>query len=674
VLLDNPWATWMPVRAGRDYLGQYTRAGALDAVAELIWNGLDAEADMVNVDVETATMGIDELRYVTRVVVTDNGHGMDHARAVSAFESLGDSWKKTLNGRTVNDKRALHGSKGRGRFLVYSIGHQARWSSVSHGPDGAFRVEIVGEQDRIDGFVIEDPVPTTEPAGTRVAVLVEQGRSNSSLLRDDLPLQLTARLAGHLLANEDIVVRVNGRRLDPAELIEGDPLDVPLDQIAAVQLDGHEVPVLTIVDWTEEMRRAPSIVLCNESGMALMVLDKPVANPAVKVTGYLRWSGFSRSALDMAFATVHYPEILAEAIKVFDHHVKTRLGAVTATIVTRLKEEGSYPYETDNLADPIQQTEQEMFDLVAVTARGVLSSGSRQARAMSARLFKLALEERPESLDSILAGTLELSFEEREELADMLRHSSLGNIVGAAAEVTRRVDLISALRHAVYSDDMASRMREVDQLHPLVKDNVWLFGEDWRLSRSEASLTTVLRDVLGDEVMLEADLAASGGQVRREDGTTGRLDLVLQRTIRSPGSQHRLVVELKRPKVALGEKELTQIRSYARALSRHAGMGPSKWTFWLVGAHLSEDITDQMDQRDRAWGHIVNQEHYEVWVTTWGQLLDDAARRLEFYREQLSYDIGQEAAVARVRERHGALLPDDQSARACPVDLLGEVR
>jgi len=77
----------------------------------------------------------------------------------------------------------------------------------------------------------------------------------------------------------------------------------------------------------------------------------------------------------------------------------------------------------------------------------------------------------------------------------MLRHSSLGKIVGAASEVTRRLDLIATLRHVIYSPDVSEDMREVDQLHPLIKDNAWLFGEDWRLSRSEASLTNILRTV-----------------------------------------------------------------------------------------------------------------------------------------------------------------------------------
>ncbi|MBB5808903.1 hypothetical protein F4560_008671 [Saccharothrix ecbatanensis] len=99
---------------------------------------------------------------------------------------------------------------------------------------------------------------------------------------------------------------------------------------------------------------------------------------------------------------------------------------------------------------------------------------------------------------------------------------------------------------------MRRRMREVDQLHPLVKDNAWLFGEEWRLSRSEPGLTTVLRDVLADDALLEADLIASGGQVLRDNGRTGRLDLVLQRTIHTPGLQHRLVIRVEAPECRTG--------------------------------------------------------------------------------------------------------------------------
>ncbi|ANZ35909.1 hypothetical protein BBK82_07245 [Lentzea guizhouensis] len=656
---------WEQIRAGRDALGDYLKVSPLDAVAELVWNSLDAEADEVSIDIEYDGMGTDEVRYVSQVAVTDNGHGMSHERARSAFLSLGDSWKKGLGGRTVNKKRALHGKKGKGRFFVYGIGGFVRWTSVSATPDGNVLVEVVGEEQRMEGFSISEPVQTEEPTGTRVTVQAGEGRATAALVRTDFAHQLAARLAGHLLANDDITVLVNGIQLDPAELIDGEPVDIPLTDLDSAEVAEHEPPVLTIVDWTDEMRAAPTIVLCNEEGMALVELDKPVPNTAAKTTGYLKWRRFTGSDMSLALAHMQFPDVISAATKIYETHVRDRLGEITATIVTKLISEGTYPYDTTDIADPIRRTERDMFDLVAVTARSALNSGSRAQREMSARLLKLALEERSEDLDLILTSALGLTGDEREQLADMLKHSTLGNIVGAGAEVARRVELIIALRGAIYGNDSRRRMREVDQLHPLVKDNVWLFGEDWRLSRSEAGLTSVLRDVVHAEAVLEADLTPVPA-VRRSDGRAGRLDLVLQRTAGSPGDQHRLVVELKRPSLVIGDKELTQVKTYARTLSKHPAVGASRWTFWLVGADIGDDIEEDVNQVDRAQGHVVKAKNYDIWVTHWGQLLDNATRRLEFYRDQLKYDITQEAATERVRQRHGELLPPEEPMNPAP--------
>jgi hypothetical protein len=220
---------WVPIQAGQDHLQQYTRRSPIDALAELVWNGLDAEADLVDVDIQVESVddGARELRYVSHIVVTDNGHGITPERASETFRSLGDSWKRSLNGRTVNGKRPLHGSQGRGRFLAYSLGQRAHWSSVAAGKEGHQRVEIEGDRARINGFTISPPQPTGDPTGTTVAISVEQGRPLMALLRDDTAERLTARLAAHLLGNPDITVRVNGEPLDPGSLIEGDPATGP---------------------------------------------------------------------------------------------------------------------------------------------------------------------------------------------------------------------------------------------------------------------------------------------------------------------------------------------------------------------------------------------------------------------------------------------------------------
>jgi len=44
------------------------------------------------------------------------------------------------------------------------------------------RIEIECDQDKIDGFSNNDPVPATAPTGTTVTIGVEQGRTLAALL------------------------------------------------------------------------------------------------------------------------------------------------------------------------------------------------------------------------------------------------------------------------------------------------------------------------------------------------------------------------------------------------------------------------------------------------------------------------------------------------------------
>lgn len=120
-----------------------------------------------------------------------------------------------------------------------------------------------------------------------------------------------------------------------------------------------------------------------------------------------------------------------------------------------------------------------------------------------------------------------------------------------------------------------------------------------RLSASEVGLTNVLHEAARDDLAIEADPVRQGKQVLLPEGKRGRVDLLLQRTLIGPSDQRsRLVVELERPSIKLGDQELTQVKRYARALTEHPGVGQSQWRFWL----------------------------------------DQAARRLRFYKEQLTYN------------------------------------
>ena len=71
------------------------------SLAELIWNGLDADADKVSVRFDENALG-----GLERIRVADNGGGIAYAEAQLLFGSLGGSWK-SQKGRTAKG-RSLH--------------------------------------------------------------------------------------------------------------------------------------------------------------------------------------------------------------------------------------------------------------------------------------------------------------------------------------------------------------------------------------------------------------------------------------------------------------------------------------------------------------------------------------------------------------------------------------
>lgn len=652
------------VKAGKSVLERFASQPAVDAIVELIWNALDAEADEVTVRFERGSLGEGGPEHVTRVQVEDNGHGIDPETAVDQFTTHGDSWKLGLSGRTLNDKRVLHGRHGRGRFYAYSLGYRATWRTVWENADGTHvEFTLEGSRSAINQFTDTELAPTEKAhTGTTVDIPVDQSKTLSVLLDEDLPTRLSARFAPHLLGNSDIKIRVDGVLLNPKPLIAEHPDDEPLTEIPAKDLHGHDPPILRVIEWNEQVRaEMPLVVLCNEGGVALAEFDLHKRRP-VKVTGYVLWEGFDSSRQDLLMAEMAHAPVIDAARARVGEYIRRRADELRGSIVKQLVDEDSYPYPTTPSSDPVEQAEQQLYDVMLVAARSAIGANQRERR-MSARLMQIAVQARTEEVDDIIDAVLGLPPDIRGLLRDLLKDTTLASIVKAGGEVRTRLELVVGLRRLLYSSDTAQQMREVDQLHPLVRDNEWLFGEEWRLSRSELSLTNVLRQVVPDTVALESDLAAAGGQVVRGDGKSGRVDLLLQRHFQGPSSKpERLVVELKRPSLKLKAEHLEQVRSYARALDQHQGVINGHWTFWLVGTAFDDDLLADAEQIDREWGHVDKRRNYNIFITRWSDLIETAERRLEFLREQLNLEIGQDAAAHRLHERHGDLIPEIHSA------------
>lgn len=640
------------LQVGGPKIRQYSKKPAVAAVTELIWNALDANATEVSVDLERTESGA-----IERISVVDNGDGFDLDVAKLAFGEYGDTWKAKRT-KTVGDKRILHGKKGEGRLFAFSLGDEVTWQSraVSGGEVRVTRVashlsnpqkwdiDDLGEIDRSIG------------TGTVVSIEVPQTKTLSALDQADTDLEITARLAFYLRSYTDVQVVFNGNILDPAEAIAQE-FDIELDLPLSFETDERK-PLVTVVEWTKKVS-AQKLLICDHSGVAFQEFGEPLPDSLVNFTPYLRSDRFQiNTDHDLALAIMKNDELIQLAMESVKEHLRKRRSEIQGEIVDKLKSEGIYPYPDENPSASLD-AERKTFDVVITAARGALPK-SGTSRRLAIKLFHHALESNPGHLQEILSKVLDLPVEDQQHLAQLLQETELSNVIRSAATVTNRMKFIAGLRKILSDKVSRKEFREVDQLHPMIADNLWLFGDEWELSRSEVGLTSVLEshlENLDEGAVLETKLDT----VRRADGTKGRVDIVLFRGIGDEKFKRRLVIELKRPSVSVGKKELDQVKSYARAIVDDPQFNGTscKWTFVLVTYdYKKHEIDRDINQKDKPHGLADDQEEYEVWVKSWGEIFEQAESNLKFFYDQLEYEATDSRVLGYLEKSYKERVPE----------------
>jgi hypothetical protein len=274
-------------------------------------------------------------------------------------------------------------------------------------------------------------------------------------------------------------------------------------------------------------------------------------------------------------------------------------------------------------------------------------------------LIKQSLKENPESLQLIFQNVLNLPKEHQDDLAQLLEKTSLSSIISSAKLVANRLDFIRGLELMLFGKDSKQKLLERDQLHQVLAKETWMFGEEFHLSNNEETLNEVL--VKFREEILKP--LADDSPVTLEDGSTGRIDLMLARSVPQPRADERehLVVELKRPAKKICTKVLGQIEDYAIAVAKDERFRDTKtkWVFWAISNEMTDEARRKARQRDRPEGLVYDDPELRitVWAKTWGQLIQDCKGRLNFFKEKLDYEATHDSALTYLKSAHEKYIP-----------------
>lgn len=638
------------VTAKKDFLTRLSAAQPLMALAECIWNSLDADAMKVEVEFLAGPLGLE------KVVIRDDGTGMTRDDAPKLFEGLGGSWK-TRAAKTRRHGRFLHGREGRGRFKAFTLGRVADWNVIydNGGALRTFRVSVISD-DLERGEVSDEDDCSAGGTGVEL-VISELTRDLRHLAGEDGQQALTEVLAPYLLLYPDVRVSVNGLLLNP----EGGIANRKSYPLAPVENEGVSHPVmLEVIEWKRATDR--SLYLCGAQGFPLLVIDERLPQADRGYCAYLKSPYLQdlhdKNVLGLGELNSPLQTMLAEARQAIRDHMRRRAAAEAQSVVQAWKNENVYPYAEAPL-NAVEQVERDVFDIVAVTAARHIEDfdrASQKARRLQLRTLRIAVEQGGEEIQFVLGEVLKLPKKELGDLAGLLRETTLSSIIAGARVVSDRLRVITGLESLVFEKSHSRVLKERSQLHRLVAENTWLFGEENNLMVDDEGLDRCLAEhakARGVEVLGSAP-------VLHPTKKRGIVDLMFgrQRRPHGDGAIEHLVVELKAPKVCIRQKEIGQVEGYAQAVVSDARFDKArtKWTFWVLSRTVDEAYCDLRQIRHAPTGVINESGNVVIWVKTWSSLFQENRARLKFFQEALAVRVTREGALDHLRQTYSKYL------------------
>lgn len=652
-----------PVEVQSDFLEKITRAKPVQALAEFIWNSLDADASRVDVFINTNALGV-----MSEIIVRDNGTGMEYEKAPELFQRLGGSWKR-VGATTKKAGRFLHGQDGRGRFKAFTLGRIAEWNVVYQKGKSlsAFSVTMNASNMK-EVSISEEKLAEREACPGVTFTIAELHREFRSLTSETGIQELTEMFALYLADYKDVAIVVDGKRIDPS-IVMASQGSINLSDVSD---DGRTYPVrLDIIEWKTVTKRA--LYLCGEKGLPLKRVDGRFHVGSFQFSAYVKSSYVSKlqkeGTLELSEMNSAMEKVIAEAQTAINDYFRTRAAKEASSVVQEWKESQVYPYQGE-ATNRIEEVERQVFDIVAVTAAQYLpefSASPHKNKALHLRLLRQAMEKSPEELQLILGEVLKLPKRKQEELAELLRDVSLSSIISAAKIVADRLRFLTGLDAILFDTESKKRLRERSQLHRIIEQNCWLFGEEYNLSVDDKSLTEVLRkhrELLGDSIAIDEP-------VKHPSKERGIIDLMLSRSIRRHKADDltHLVVELKAPKVKINRNEITQLEEYAMSVTQDERFRSvnTTWVFWAI----SDDYGDYAEHRMKNFtsnnGKIYESGNVSIWVKSWAQVLDENRARLQFFQEHLEYEADRGASLQHLQDKYahfleGVLVEDSSTA------------
>jgi len=389
------------VQAQKDHIDSLCSSSAILAIAELIWNALDADAFDVRIDIiQNSLGGMDAIR------VADDGMGINALDIEHQFGNLGGSWKRNAD-KTRRTGRVLHGCKGRGRFKAFALGQYVEWSTTMETASGLQSFVISGDASDPSQFTIDELDQTGPAAGTEV--MITNVRNSLNSLRDTTGVlqQLSTYFALYLKAYPNVKIYFQGLLVNPV-IVQKAAKSYTLKSSTGA------IAELEVIEWKAKKTKA-KIIFCNPNGFALHEIDAGIRpGNEFNFTAYLISPLFEELHTEnLLIVEDLHPEIRAfleaarETLRTYFRELRE---AMEGDILRQWLEEKIYPFENEAASDQEAQSRKHFDECARIlqTYSAGFDGLALPDRRLIFQLLKSTLETNPASAMEALTTNLKI--------------------------------------------------------------------------------------------------------------------------------------------------------------------------------------------------------------------------------------------------------------------------
>lgn len=633
-----------------DQIEPLTRKRPIEGLAELIWNALDADATRIDVSCENDLLP-DSIKSIT---VKDNGLGMPSDAAEEAFSNFGGSHKK--ESKKTPKGRPYHGQHGTGRYKSLSIGNHVEF--LFHEKDKTTKLTLTEAFKSKPKIEVSEKV--SQATGTLVTITqIKDSVKYENLFGTDSLNELKKRFCLYIEKFKDIKVFFNGTLIDFTDLKE-EEYDLTKDLLDQITEDEFKDLSCQIVQWKEfDNGEVSRIYICNKNNQVIgdlplhfktryplsVFLSGAFAEDA-GFEGRLHLSNIDENLQNLIRATKAL--VKKKDLELADNHAQE--------VVENLKKEELYPFSAEPKTE-FEQQERRLFNVIAskvVVHSDVFNkkNAKKDDKKTVLHVLKTAVESGSKELLNVLKEISKLKQEEVEAFDLAIQESGgLLKIINTVNHIQERLKIISGIRTIHHHKLAKTVINERDHLHKIIENETWIFDEHFSMAVSERVLNTALNDYikeLGREsliaecVTLGSDDAANETPDENDDeNNRDRIDIGLFGKRISAGRFNQyinLVVELKRPSVTLGQKQLNQIKRYSRFVAddNRFPKNEHQWDFYLIGGYFNSDVEHELKGvKFSEPGLIHDSDNVKIYVKTWDSVLNEAEARMEYIKRTL---------------------------------------